>query len=101
MLRIHAANVPRHGVCTRGPSEGANAYAVKRLANDIGMLAHPEIILKSDGEPAIIALIQAVQRERHERIVMEESPVHDSTANGGIENAIQQVQGQIRAIKGG
>ena len=73
------------------PQKGAHAYAVKRFASGVGMLAHPELILKSDGEPAIIALKQAVQRERHERIIMEESPVHDSKANGGVENAIQQV----------
>ena len=70
------------------PHKGANAYAVKSLAKDIGMLAHPEIVLKSDGEPAIVALKQAACRERHERIILEESPVHDSKANGGIENAI-------------
>ena len=30
---------------------------------------------------------------------MEESPVHDSASNGAVENTIQQVQGQFRAMK--
>ena len=37
--------------------------------------------------------------ERSERIVLEESPVKESKSNGVIENAIQQVQGQIRTTK--
>ena len=37
--------------------------------------------------------------ERHERIIMENSPVYESKSNGMIENTIQQVQGQFRAMK--
>ena len=59
------------------------------------------MILKSDGEPSIVALKEAVRLERGERIVLESSPVKESKSNGIIENAIQQVQGQIRAIKDG
>ena len=58
-----------------------------------------ELVLKSDGEPAMIALKQRVKQERPERIVLEESPVKESQANGAIENAIKQIQGQIRTMK--
>ena len=81
------------------PKKGANQYAVKRLAGDIALLGHPELILKSDGEPAIIALKEAAKRERGERIVLEAPPVYESQANGAIENAVQQVQGQFRVVK--
>ena len=40
-----------------------------------------------------------MKQERAERIVLEESPVKESQANGAIENAIKQVQGQIRTVK--
>ena len=40
-----------------------------------------------------------MKQERGERIVLEESPVNESQANGAIENAIKQVQGQIRTMK--
>ena len=38
------------------PQKGVQPYAVKKLAETIGQLGHPEIVLKSDGEPAIVAL---------------------------------------------
>ena len=81
------------------PRKGAQQYAVKGLASDIAMLGHQELILKSDGEPSIVALKEAAKMERGERIVFEESPVGESKCNGVIENAIQQVQGQFRTVK--
>ena len=38
------------------PSKGVQSYAVKSVASDIASLGHPEMVLKSDGEPAIVAL---------------------------------------------
>ena len=57
------------------PQKGVNPYAVKNVAADIGLLGYPEIIFKSDNEPSIVALKDAVKMERHERIVMENPPV--------------------------
>merc|ERR1712240_75927 len=79
--------------------KGVCPQAVKKLSSEVGKLGHSEIVLKSDGEPSIVALKQRVKQERPERIVLEESPVKESQANGGVENAIRQVQGQIRTIK--
>ena len=75
------------------PSKGVQSYAVKALADIIGQLGHHEVVLKSDGEPAIVALKEAAKRERKERIVIESSPVKESKSNGAVENAIQQFQG--------
>ena len=55
--------------------------------------------MKSDNEPAIVALKQAVKAERPEEIIMEESPVGESASNGEVENAIKQVEGQFRTFK--
>ena len=55
--------------------------------------------MKSDNEVAIIALKQAVKRERDQDIILEESPEYDSMGNGEVERQTQEVQGQIRAIK--
>jgi hypothetical protein len=55
--------------------------------------------MKSDNEPAILALEEAVRRESDVEIVMEEVPVADHQANGLVENAIKNVQGQFRVIK--
>ena len=79
--------------------KGVNAYAIKRIGQDIGLLGYKRIILKSDNEPAIIALKDAIKQERSEEIIKEESPVGESASNGEIENAIKQVEGQLRTIK--
>ena len=79
--------------------KGVNSFAVKRLAGDDQSLGHSELALKSDGEPAIVALEEAVRSERHERIVLETSPVKESQSNGAIENAVQQVHGQFGVVK--
>ena len=49
-----ARAVPQKGVCP---------YAVKRLVKDLRLLGHKTAIFKSDGEPAIVALKEAVMRE--------------------------------------
>ena len=43
------------------PKKGVMPYAVMRIANDISLLGHPKVILKSDNEPAILALKEAVK----------------------------------------
>ena len=51
--------------------KGNCSQAVKRLSREIGKLGHSELVLTSDGEPAIVALKQRVKLERPERIVLE------------------------------
>ena len=46
--------------------KGVNAYAIKRVGQDIGLLGYKRIIFKSDNEPAIIALKEAIKKERQE-----------------------------------
>ena len=81
------------------PEKGENDYAIKRLSNNLGILGHQEMIIKSDGEPAIVALKKAVKRERPENIMFEESPVGESRSNGETERAVQEAQGKIRSVK--
>ena len=70
---INAAVVPQRGNC---------AYAVKRLAEDIGALGYSRVILKSDQEPARKELKARVKMERGEDIIMEESPAYEHRSNG-------------------
>ena len=60
------------------------------------MLAYNRFVLKTDQEPAIIALVEAIKREAAMEIIPEHSPVHESASTGEIERAIQEVQGQVR-----
>jgi hypothetical protein len=56
------------------------------------------VIMKSDDEPAIVALKETVGREASVEIVMEEAPVGDHQANGVAENAVKNAQGHFRAL---
>ena len=79
--------------------KGVNQYAIKRMGQDLALLGYKKIIMKSDNEPALVALKQAVKAERPEEIIMEESPVGESASNGEVENAIKLVEGMFRSIK--
>ena len=74
------------------------------------MLGYNKIILKSDGEPAIMSLKEAVQaessckivvtgslgsKEENTQIIKEESPACDSISNGYIDCAIKQMYLQV------
>ncbi len=56
-------------------------------------------MFKSDSEPAIMALKEAVRRELEAEVIREESLVGEHQANGEVENAARQIQGQFRAMK--
>ena len=56
-------------------------------------------MLKSDNEPAVLALKESVRKETDVELIMQESPVGDHQANGLAENAVKNVQGQVRTLK--
>ena len=71
------------------PHKGVHRYAVKNTVADIASLDRSELLFKTDNEPSIVALTEAVKMERHERIVMENSPVKESKSNSAVENTVQ------------
>ena len=101
---IFAHVVRRKGVDEEG-------YAVKRLAEDIEWLGYTRIILKSDGEPAIVRLLKETLRvaktvvtDQDKAVVMdqvtqEHPPRYDSRSNGSVENGVRLVKGHLRTMK--
>ena len=55
--------------------------------------------MRSDNEPATLALKEAARRESELEIVLEEVPVNDHQADGLVENAVKNAQGQLRVLK--
>ncbi len=49
------------------PSKGVQEYAVEFVKRFVKQLGYDAIIVKSDSEPSISALAEAVRRERSER----------------------------------
>ena len=81
------------------PQKGVTDYTVLRLLQEIKILGYKRFIFKSDQEEAIIALKKRVQQEWGEDMMLEESPVGESQANGEAENAINMVKAKVRTMR--
>ena len=93
-------------------------HLITRVAKIINALGAPQVIIKSDQEPATINIQQNIRKTRWAEIeqiaqgsrdqreqenggktILENSPVGESQSNGQVERAIQEIQGQIKTIK--
>ncbi len=81
------------------PSKGVDGYAVGEMRKAREKHGPKKRIMRSDNEPAMLALKEAVRKETDLEIVMEECPVGDHQANGLVGNAVKNVQGQFRSLK--
>ena len=59
------------------PAKGLDPYAVKYTTAFLKSLGYTRVVLKSDGEPAIVALKERATKEAGVEFVSEESPVGD------------------------
>ena len=50
------------------PRKGVDAHAIKMIASEIKLTGYNKLILKSDQEPAVREVTEAVERERSENI---------------------------------
>ena len=87
------------------PSKSTGTYIARRVAafiQEVGC-GQLDILVKSDQEPAIMAIVEEVGRVRSAtsqgRYVVEHSPVGSSASNGIVERAIQSVEQQVRVLK--
>ena len=73
-------------------------WLLKQIVRDIQELGRSDIILKTDGEPAIVAVQNAVQAMRKASTVPRNPPAYNPQSNGPCEKAVQDVTAQMRAI---
>jgi hypothetical protein len=109
-----------HTVTQKGIGDG---WILNKVVDDLDSLGYGRIIVKSDQEPAIKNLQAEVRQMRWEELqllmktvkdkrgvetdidlcsgetILENSPAGDSKANGFIERAIQELEGQVRTVK--
>ena len=84
-------------ICT---SKGASdEWVVNRIMDDIDELGHNEVILKCDGEPSIIQLLNKVKAKRISNTILEHPPAYDPQSNGVAEKAVQEYMEQLRVTK--
>ena len=62
-------------------------------------LGYTEVILKSDGEPSIVQVLELVKRRRPQRTILQNPPAYDPASNGIAEKAVQEIMEQTRAVK--
>ena len=85
-------------VPVKGTSGQFAAARVLEFIKDCGA-AETEILLKTDQEPAVDALMEDVVKTRGERLTLrEKSPVASSGSNGVVERGVQTVEGVIRTL---
>ena len=85
-----------HVVERKGPVDSTT----RRLVADLDRLGLRRLVFKSDQEPAILALKQAVRESIPTvEFVMEESPVEAHQSNGTIEVTVREIQKQVRVMK--
>ena len=69
------------------------------LMEDIDNLGYTELVLKGDGEPALVQVMNEVKRQRPHKTILEHPPAYDPMSNGAVEKAFDQFMCQFRAIK--
>ena len=80
---------------TKGPGD---AWVVKQIVRDLETWGLKDICLKTDGEPAMIALQEAIAKARSAKTIPRNPPAYNPQSNGTAEKAVQDVAGQLRRI---
>ena len=87
------------------PKKGPHPFVVRRIKAFLRETGceHARIVIKSDQEPAIIALRKAVSKARAEdsnaETIPEEAPLDDHASNGIAERCVQAVEEQVRVLR--
>ena len=72
---------------------------VNKIVRAVDALGYRKLIIKTDGEPALVEVQEAVARARVHETICENPLAYDPQANGGAERAVQEVKAQMRAVK--
>ena len=80
-------------------NKGANEYMVKRVKQILELLGYKKIILKSDQEASLVALLDKVAEDWAGEVIPERSAVQDSQGNGMIESGVRTSSAQIRTMR--
>ena len=103
IVRCHETkNVFAHVVPCKGADE--DRFVTGLVVNDVSRLGHTKLILKSDQERALVALVKQAlvavrfQVEGVEKVTVEHSQKYDSQASGGTEVGVRALRGLFRSL---
>ena len=75
-----------------------DAWVLKQLARDLEDWGRQDIHVKTDGEPAMLALQKALAVVRVHKTLPINPPEYNPQSNGAAEKAVQDVVGQARCL---
>ena len=81
------------------PTKGADEFAVAELKNDVIGSGFTEVLIRSDDEPAILAMKESAAtalRLAGVNVKTEESALYDSQGNGLAESAVKDAKDAVR-----
>ena len=84
------------------PNKGASVeWVIRQTLRDLEKFGHAgKVLIRSDGEPALVDLISEIANLRKGITLVEHTPPVDSEANGFIERGIQTVEEMVRVYTG-
>lgn len=85
----------------KSKSAESHPHLVEIVVKFLGLMRHEKVKLRSDGEPAIKALVQKVkdQWSKKHTTLVEDTPLYSSPSNGRAERAIQTVRRLASSLK--
>ena len=89
-------NTFAHVVDGKGRGDG---WIVDKIVEDIASLGYTDVIIKGDGEPALVQVMEAIRERRQQRTLVENPPAYDPQSNGAAEKAVDHVMGELRTLK--
>ncbi len=90
----------KHTFCHLCKCKGlGDPLIVQKTLRSIKNTGNADMILKTDGEPALVQVQEKIMEERKHKTVPENPPAHDPQANGEAERAVQEVKAELRALK--
>ena len=77
----------------------SDEWVMQKLLEDMERLGHTEVIIKSDGEPALVQVMEKLKERRSHPTIVQHPPAYDPQAHGAAEQTVQDFMGQVRAMK--
>jgi hypothetical protein len=81
--------------------KGADEYTVSSFLHYLDLWGVSEVVLKSDQEPSIAAVLAEVKRRRQQPTAVEHSPVGSHQSNGRIESEVSRIESMVRTLVAG